>query len=107
MELPIVGPAPVVADPAAVFRDLFDNQRQVRHFQHYVTRLIVLPNKSMANSARCILDSADKTNLFFLAFSRRLPGGRPPINRRRIHFDVLRQTKPRSAAPRGVPGGPG
>jgi hypothetical protein len=34
MELPIVAPAPVVTDHAAVFRDLFDNQCQFRHFQH-------------------------------------------------------------------------
>jgi hypothetical protein len=64
MELPIVTPAPVVTDHAAVFRDLFDNQRQFRHFQHYLTGLIVLPNKGLANIARCILDSADKTNLW-------------------------------------------
>jgi hypothetical protein len=44
MELPIVAPAPVVADHAAVFRNLFDNQCQFRHFQHYLTGLIVLPN---------------------------------------------------------------
>ena len=70
MELPIVAPAPVVSDHTAVFRDLFENQCQFRHFQHYLTGLIVLPNKSMANIARCILDSADKTNL-----SRFLLGG--------------------------------
>src|SRR5215475_2876760 len=53
MELPIVAPAPAVADQAAVFRDLFENQCQFRHFQHYLTGLIVLPNKSIANIARC------------------------------------------------------
>ena len=63
MELPIVAPAPVVTEHAEIFRDLFDNQRQFRHFQHYLTGLIVLPNKSMANIARCVLDSADKTNV--------------------------------------------
>jgi hypothetical protein len=57
MEMPIVAPAPVVSNHAAVFRDLFDNQCQFRHFQHYLTGLIVLPNKSMANIARCILTS--------------------------------------------------
>ena len=55
MELPILEPAPVVTEHAAVFRDLFENQCQFRHFQHYLTGLIVLPNKSMANIARCIL----------------------------------------------------
>jgi hypothetical protein len=44
MELPIVAPAPVVSDHALVFRDLFENQCQFRHFQHYLTGLMVLPN---------------------------------------------------------------
>jgi hypothetical protein len=34
MELPILAPAPVVIAHASVFRDLFDNQCQYRHFQH-------------------------------------------------------------------------
>jgi DDE superfamily endonuclease len=91
MELPIVAPAPVVTDRAAVFRDLFDNQRQFRHFQHYLTGLIVLPNKSMANMARCILDSADKTNLS--RFLAEAPWREDAVNRRRIRF-MLQQTKP-------------
>ena len=56
MELPIVAPAPVVTERAEVFRNLFDNHCQFRHFQHYLTGLIDLPNESMANIARCILD---------------------------------------------------
>src|ERR1700752_257736 len=63
MELPIIVPAPVVSGHAAVFRDLFDNQCQFRHFQHDLTGLIILPHKSLAHMTRCILDSADKTNL--------------------------------------------
>jgi hypothetical protein len=59
MEWPIVAPAPVVTDNAAVIRNLFDNQCQFRHFERYVTGLIVLPHKSMANIARCIVDSAE------------------------------------------------
>jgi DDE superfamily endonuclease len=91
MELPIIAPAPVVSDHAAVFRDLFDNQCQFRHFQHYLTGLIVLPNKSMANMTRCILDSADKTNLS--RFLSEAPWREDAINRRRIRF-MLQQTKP-------------
>jgi len=91
MELPILGPAPVVTDHTAVFRDLFDNQCQFRHFQHYVTGLIVLPNKSMANIARCILDSADKTNLS--RFLSAAPWRQDEVNGRRIRF-MLQQTKP-------------
>jgi DDE superfamily endonuclease len=91
MELPIVVPAPVVTEHAGVFRDLFENQCQFRHFQHYLTGLIVLPNKSMANMARCILDSADKTNLS--RFLSEAPWREAAINRRRIRF-MLEQTKP-------------
>jgi hypothetical protein len=89
MELPIVAPAPVVSDHAAVFRDMFDNHCQFRHFQHYLTGLIVLPNKSLANRARCILDSADKTNLS--RFLAEAPWRESEVNRRRIRF-MLQQT---------------
>src|SRR5215207_7631496 len=91
MELPIVAPAPVVTDHAAVFRDLFDNHCQFRHFQHYLTGLIVLPNKSMSSIARCILDSADKTNLS--RFLAEAPWSDAEVNHRRIHY-LLQQTKP-------------
>jgi hypothetical protein len=91
MELPIVGPAPVVAEHAAVFRDLFDNHCQFRHFQHYLTGLIVLPHKSLATMARCILESADKTNLS--RFLSDAPWRADAVNRRRIRF-MLQQTKP-------------
>jgi DDE superfamily endonuclease len=90
MELPLVAPAPVVTAHAAVFRDLFDNPCQFRHCQHYLTGLIVLPNKSMANMARCILDSADKTHLSRLLSA--VPWREDEIHRRRIRF-MLQQTK--------------
>ena len=63
MVLPIVTPAPVVAFHAEAFLDLFDNQCEFRHFQNYLTGLMVLENTSMANISNCILTSADKTNL--------------------------------------------
>jgi hypothetical protein len=89
MELPIVAPAPVVSDHAAVFRDLFENQCQFRHFQHYLTGLIVLPNKSMANIVRCTLDSADNTNLS--RFLSEASWREDTVNHRRIRF-MLQQT---------------
>jgi len=49
MQLPIVAPAPVVTAHADIFRDLFENRCQFRHFQNYLTGLIVLDNKSLAN----------------------------------------------------------
>jgi SRSO17 transposase len=91
MELPIVEPAPVVTEHAAVFRDLFENQWQFRHLQHYLTGLIVLPNKSLANIARCILESTDNTNLS--RFFSEAPWREDAVNRRRLRF-MLQQTKP-------------
>lgn len=63
MQLPIVNVAPLVKEHSERFRQVFANSKQFRHFENYLTGLIVLENKSMANMARCILDSADKTNL--------------------------------------------
>lgn len=63
MQLPITEISPVVAKYGNKFHRLFQNKNQVRHFENYVTGLITLENKSMANMARCIVDSADKTNI--------------------------------------------
>jgi SRSO17 transposase len=91
MELPLIAPAPVVSDHAAVFRDLFAHQCQFRHFQHYLTWLIVLPTKSLAHMARCILDSADNTTRS--RFLAETPWREQEVNRRRIRF-MLQQTNP-------------
>jgi SRSO17 transposase len=91
MEWPIIAPAPVVTEHAGVFRDLFDNQCQFRHVQHYLTGLMVLPNKSLAHMARCVLDSADKTNLCRVLSEA--PWREAEVNRRRVRF-MLQQTKP-------------
>ncbi len=91
MELPIIEPAPVVTAHTGAFRDLFENQCQFRHVQHYLTGLIVLPNKSLAHMARGILDSADKTNLSRVLSEA--PWRADAINHRRTRF-MLHQTKP-------------
>ncbi len=57
MQLPIVKPAPIVTTHALVLRHLFENQCQFRHFQNYLTGLMVLENKSLAKISRCILDN--------------------------------------------------
>jgi SRSO17 transposase len=82
MQLPIVSTAPAVRDHAAAFRDLFDNRCQFDHFQHYLTGLMVLPNKSMSNIARCVLESPDKTNLS--RFFSEAPWAAEEINDRRV-----------------------
>jgi len=90
MQLPIIARAPAVTAHADAFRDLFENRCQFRHFQHYLTGLMVLPNKSLANIARCVLASADKTNLS--RFLAEAPWTQAQVNDRRIRY-VLQQTK--------------
>jgi len=90
MQLPIVAPAPLVTAHAGVFRDLFENRCQFQHFQNYLTGLMVLSNKSFANIARCVLDSADKTNLS--RFFSEAPWFQAQVNDRRLGY-LLQQTK--------------
>jgi SRSO17 transposase len=90
MQLPIVAPAPIVTAHAGAFRDLFENRRQFQHFQNYLTGLMVLPNKSLANIARCVVESADKTNLS--RYLSEAPWYEEQVNQRRIHY-LLEQTK--------------
>ena len=91
MELPILEPAPVVTEHTAVFRDLFDNQCQFRHVQHDLTGRMVRPHKSLANMARCILESPDHTNLS--RFLSEAPWRADELNRRRLRF-MRHQTQP-------------
>lgn len=91
MQLPIITAAPLVKEHAVAFRDLFSNRRQFRHFENYLTGLTVLPNKSMANIARCIVDSADKSNLS--RFFSEADWVDAQVNERCIQY-LLDQTKP-------------
>ncbi len=72
-----------------MLRDLFENQRQFQHCQNYLTGLRVLSNKSRANLSRCVLESADQTNLS--RFFSEAPWEQERINERRIN-DRLGQT---------------
>jgi hypothetical protein len=89
MQLPIVAPAPIVTAHAEIFRDLFENRCQFQHFQNYLTGLIVLDNKSLANITRCVLESADKTNLS--RFFSEAPWFQERVNDRRLAY-LLQQT---------------
>jgi hypothetical protein len=90
MQLPIVAPAPIVTTHAGLFRDLFENRCQFQHFQNYLTGLIVLDNKSLANITRCVLESADKTNLS--RFFSEAPWFQEQVNDRRVAY-LLQQTQ--------------
>ena len=63
MQIPIVQPIPIVTEHSGAFEKMFKNRCQFQHFENYLTGLIVLDNKTMANMTRCMLESADKTNL--------------------------------------------
>jgi SRSO17 transposase len=100
MELPILAPAPLVATRAETFRDLFENRCQFRHFENYLTGLMVLPNKSLANISRCMLESSDKTNLSRYFSQDRWQA--EAVNQRRIGYmlhetQAVRLTKEQSA----------
>lgn len=86
MQLPLVAPAPIVVEHAGAFRSLFENQRQFEHFQNYLTGLMVLENKSMANISRCVIESADKTNLS--RFFSEAPWDQAAVNDRRIEYTM-------------------
>src|SRR5438093_2333480 len=90
MQLPIVAPAPIVTAHADIFRDLFENRCQFRHFQHDLTGLLVLDNQSLANVTRCVFESADKTTLS--RFCSEAPWFQDRINDRRVAYR-LQQTK--------------
>lgn len=84
MQLPLVAPAPLVEKHAQVFRDLFENRCQFQHFTHYLTGLMVLENKSLSNISRCVLQSADKTNLS--RFLSEAPWCEQALNDRRVEY---------------------
>ena len=90
MQLPIVKVAPIVKEHAKVFRSDFNNRRQFEHFENYVTGLIALDNKSMATIARCVLESADKTNLS--RFFSEAPWQAERINGRRVKYMIEQTT---------------
>src|SRR5438093_12249890 len=94
MQLPIVAPAPLVTAHADVFRDLFENRRQFQHFQHYLTGLIVLDNKSLTNITRCVLESADKTHRS--RFFSEAPWFQARVNDRRVAYLMLQKKAVRS-----------
>jgi SRSO17 transposase len=90
MQLPIVSPAPIVATHAQAFRDLFSDHRQYENFEHYLTGLMVLENKTLTNISRCILESADKTNLS--RFMSESPWRPEAVNQRRLEY-MMSQTE--------------
>ena len=94
MQLPLVAPAPVVVEHAQVLREVCENRRQLQHFENDWTGLMVLSNKSLANSSRCLLESADKTNRS--RFFSEAPWEQEKVNEKRITY-MLEGVLPASA----------
>ena len=93
MQLPITEISPIVAKYGQEFHQVFQNKCQVRHFENYVTGLITLENKSMANIARCILDSADKTNIS--RFLTEAKWSEAELNQHRLKFMLTKTSNQR------------
>jgi SRSO17 transposase len=100
MQIPIVQAAPLVELHAEAFRDLFENHRQFEHFQNYVTGLMVLDNKSLTNMARCLVESADKTN--WSRFLSEAPWLESAVNERRIGYMLEQSQKMRRSEAESV-----
>lgn len=100
MQLPILEPAPIVAQYAPEFEHVFANRCQYRHFQNYLTGLMVLDNKTMANIARCVLESADKTNLS--RFFSQAEWDAAELNRQRIAFLLAKTKKQRRGVRKSI-----
>jgi hypothetical protein len=85
---------------APAFQTLFANRCQYQHFQNYLTGLMVLENKTMANITRCVLESADKTNLsrFFSEASWDVEA----VNKERIAYMLQKTERQRIGARKSV-----
>jgi len=100
MQLPIVKLPPIVEDHSVKFAHLFKNSNQYEHFKNYLTGLIILENKSLANISRCIIASADKTNLS--RFFSEADWAEMELNIERIGYMLEQTEKQRLSAKRSV-----
>lgn len=100
MQLPIVSVAPLVKEHSEIFRSVFANRKQFRHFENYLTGLMVLENKSMANLAHCILDSADKTNIS--RYLSEAPWRVEHLNDKRVNYMKSQTAQARGSADESV-----
>jgi SRSO17 transposase len=100
MQLPIVEHPPIVTKHSQEFAEIFKNRCQMKHFQNYLSGLIVLENKTMANISRCILDSADKTNLS--RFFSEAEWADEQLNQDRVSYMLVQTQRQRVGAKKSV-----
>lgn len=72
----------------------------MQHFQNYISGLMVLENKTMANISRCILDSADKTNLS--RFFSEAEWSDEDVNQKRVSYMLTQTERHRLGAKKSV-----
>ncbi len=63
MIVPVLHHAPVVDSFAHNFRSVFATTPAYQHFKNYLTGLIVAERKNFSQIARCLVESADYTNI--------------------------------------------
>ncbi len=100
MQLPIVKHPPIVEEHSPRLEQVFSNSNQYEHFKNYVTGLLILENKSLANISRCILESADKTNLSRFFSEANWDEGE--VNQERISYMLEQTQKQRLSSKRSV-----
>lgn len=99
MQLPIVAPAPIVSAHAEAVRHLFNDVRQFEHFQNYLTGLMVLENKSLANISRCFWKVLTRRTSRFMSES---PWQPQQVNRFRIQYVLAQTVAIRPVAKEGI-----
>lgn len=100
MQLPIVKHPSIVEKHSVEFEKQFSNSSQYEHFKNYLTGLMILENKSLANISRCILESADKTNLS--RFFSEADWDEMELNAERIGYMLAQTEKQRLSGKRSV-----
>ena len=100
MQLPIVKHPPIVGKHSSEFKKVFSNSSQYEHFKNYLTGLMILENKSFANISRCILGSADKTNVS--RFFSEADWDENELNEARITYMLEQTERQRQSAKKSV-----
>lgn len=100
MQLPIVKHPPIIEKHSVGFKKLFSNSSQYEHLKNYLTGLMILENKSYANISRCLIESADKTNLS--RFFSEADWDEIELNTERIGYMLEQTEKQRQAAKKSV-----
>lgn len=98
MLVPVMQHAPVVRSWARNFKSVFANEPEYQHCKNYLTGLIVAERKNFSQIARCMVQSADHTNVDRFMNNQLWSGTR--FNDRRVEF-IYERTKGQDASQPG------